>query len=81
MYVHTCAHSCSSLPLSSFLPACRADLSASGLSNSCGLMVNYLYNMSSVTANNQRYLMEHHINAADAVQQLLLRHQHTTTAS
>lgn len=51
--------------------ACRADLSPQGLSNSCGLMVNYLYNMDQVVANNQRYLLEHTIAASPAVQQLL----------
>lgn len=51
---------------------CRADMSAQGLANSCGLMVNYLYSMPDVVSNNQRYLLEHHINASQAVQQLLL---------
>jgi hypothetical protein len=50
----------------------RADLSSTGLSGSCGLMVNYLYDLSSVATNNQQYLLEHHINAAPAVQELLL---------
>jgi malonyl-CoA decarboxylase len=54
-----------------FLPACRADLSQQGLTNSCGLMVNYLYNMEEVVSNNQQYLLEHSIAASPAVQQLL----------
>jgi hypothetical protein len=51
--------------------AYRADLSAQGLSNSCGLMVNYLYDMDHVVANNQRYLLEHNIAASQAVKELL----------
>jgi hypothetical protein len=35
-------------------------------------MVNYLYDLNSVITNNQQYLLEHHINAAPAVQDLLL---------
>lgn len=50
---------------------CRADVSSQGLSNSCGLMVNYLYDLDQVVANNQRYLLEHHIAASDTVRQLL----------
>lgn len=46
-------------------------MSAQGLSNSCGLMVNYLYDLAQVVPNNQRYLLEHHVAASDAVQQLL----------
>ena len=53
------------------MSVCRADMSAAGLSNSCGLMVNYLYDMSRVTHNNQQYLVEHTINAAEAMTQLL----------
>lgn len=34
-------------------------------------MVNYFYDMAAVASNNQRYLVEHHINASQAVQQLL----------
>lgn len=53
--------------------ACSADLSPHGLSNSCGLMVNYLYDMDHVVANNQRYLLEHSIAASQAVEELLSR--------
>jgi hypothetical protein len=35
-------------------------------------MVNYMYDLNSVTTNNQQYLLEHDINAAPAVQELLL---------
>jgi hypothetical protein len=34
-------------------------------------MVNYMYDLGKVVANNQRYLLEHHIAASDDVQQLL----------
>lgn len=34
-------------------------------------MVNYLYNMDQVVANNQQYLLEHTIAASPTVQQLL----------
>jgi hypothetical protein len=51
--------------------AYRADMSAQGLSNSCGLMVNYLYDLDHVAANNQSYLLEHNIAASPAVEGLI----------
>lgn len=67
-YIHT--HSlCASCSCVAF--PCRADTSTQGLTNSCGLMVNYQYDLAQVAANNQAYLMEHTIAASEAVQQLL----------
>jgi hypothetical protein len=48
-------------------------MSDQGLASSCGLMVNYRYELQQVAANNQAYLVDHHIAAAPGVRELLLQ--------
>lgn len=48
-----------------------ADASASGLSQSAGMMVNYLYNLSKIEANHERYTGDGKVSASTAVNRLL----------
>ena len=49
-----------------------ADTSASGMSRSFGIMVNYLYDMDKVEENNRRYLETGEISVSDSAKALLL---------
>ncbi|XP_043229853.1 malonyl-CoA decarboxylase, mitochondrial-like isoform X1 [Amphibalanus amphitrite] len=48
----------------------RADLTARGLTNSCGIMVNYRYFLEDTQQNSERYLSAHTITASEGVRQL-----------
>lgn len=48
-----------------------ADVSAQGLSQSAGMMVNYLYNLSKIEANHERYTGDGRVSASTAVNRLL----------
>lgn len=47
------------------------DLSAKGMAQSCGLMVNYMYALDALELNHQAYAEEFRIEAAPAVTTLL----------
>lgn len=49
----------------------RGDVSANGLRQSCGLMVNYLYNLDAIEANHEAYANHRNVTASAAVQGLL----------
>jgi len=46
------------------------DTSANGMSRSAGMMVNYLYRLSHVERNHERFVKEHHIEASREVERL-----------
>jgi len=46
------------------------DTSANGVSRSAGMMVNYLYRLSHVERNHERFVKEHHIEASRDVERL-----------
>ncbi|XP_023708296.1 malonyl-CoA decarboxylase, mitochondrial isoform X2 [Cryptotermes secundus] len=48
----------------------QADLSARGLGNSCGIMVNYRYFLEDTETNSRAYIEKQHVAASDAVRQL-----------
>ena len=48
-----------------------ADVSAQGLSQSAGMMVNYLYNLSKIEANHERYTGDGKVSASTSVNRLL----------
>ncbi|CAG7825812.1 unnamed protein product [Allacma fusca] len=48
-----------------------ADLSPKGLSQSCGIMVNYRYFIEECDTNSQQYVADQHINTSESVQNLL----------
>lgn len=48
----------------------RADLSPRGLSNSCGLMVNYRYFLQDAESNSRTYLEKQIISASDQILKL-----------
>jgi hypothetical protein len=52
-------------------PLCRADMSPRGLQRSHGIMVNYLYELPQVDANNRRYLVDRIVPTSPQVDALL----------
>ncbi len=51
----------------------RADVSAKGLAESCGAMVNYLYDLGKITQNHEGFAKRQEVAASDAVRGLLGR--------
>ena len=49
----------------------QGDLSTKGLRNSAGIMINYLYDLSSVENNHEAYTSAGHVVASQSVQNLL----------
>ena len=52
-----------------------ADLSSKGLAQSCGSMVNYLYDLRSIGQNHEEYITEGNIEFNDKLKPLLLKVQ------
>lgn len=49
----------------------RADVSGPGLERSHGIMVNYMYDLDALEANNRAYVVQGRVAASEEVQQLL----------